>query len=73
MDSQVEYVFEGNINCTGDTIKWLVEEMELLTSCGDAEKIAASVDNNGGVYLIPAFVGLERLIGIVAPKQPSSA
>jgi glycerol kinase len=58
MDGQVNYVFEGNINCTGDTIKWLVDEMELLTSSRDAEKIAAAAESNDGVYLIPAFVGL---------------
>ena len=58
MDNYIEYVFEGNINCTGATIKWLVEDLELIPDSKISEKIAASIDSNGGVYLVPAFVGL---------------
>ena len=58
MDNHIEYVFEGNINCTGATIKWLVEDLELIPDSKISEKIAASIDSNGGVYLVPAFVGL---------------
>jgi len=58
MDNCVEYVFEGNINCTGATIKWLVEDLELIPNSKISGKIAASIDSNEGVYLVPAFVGL---------------
>lgn len=58
MDKHIEYVFEGNINCTGATIEWLVEDLELIPNAKISEKIASSIDNNGGVYLVPAFVGL---------------
>ncbi|MCK5768447.1 MAG: glycerol kinase GlpK [Candidatus Atribacteria bacterium] len=58
MDNHIEYVFEGNINCTGATIKWLVEDLELIPNSKISGKIAASIDSNGGVYLVPAFVGL---------------
>ncbi|GAI91112.1 unnamed protein product, partial [marine sediment metagenome] len=58
MDNCVEYVFEGNINCTGATIKWLVEDLELIPNLKISGKIAASIDSNEGVYLVPAFVGL---------------
>lgn len=58
MDSQVEYVFEGNINCTGATIEWLVEDLELIPNAKISEKIASSINSNEGVYLVPAFVGL---------------
>lgn len=52
------YAFEGNIHCTGATIAWLKEELELIDSPADIEKIATSVEGNGGVYFIPAFAGL---------------
>jgi glycerol kinase len=58
MNGQVEYVLEGNINYTGAVIKWLVEDMELLSSSQEAGVIAASVESAGGVHLIPAFTGL---------------
>ena len=53
-----EYVFEANINFTGATIKWLAEGLEIISDPGEAEKIALSIENNGGVYLVPAFTGL---------------
>jgi len=39
-------------------IKWLVEEMELISSPKEVAALAASVEDNGGVYLVPAFSGL---------------
>lgn len=52
------YAFEGNIHCTGATIKWLVEKMQLIDSPSEIEAYATSVSDNGGVYLVPAFAGL---------------
>lgn len=57
-DKSIDYVFEGNIHCTGDTINWLINELQLIQSPQEAEPLARSVENNGGVYLVPAFVGL---------------
>ena len=57
-NNQIQYVFEGNIHCTGDTIKWLVHDLELIPDAGSSETIASSVEDNNGVYLVPAFVGL---------------
>jgi glycerol kinase len=57
-NKSIDYVFEGNIHCTGDTINWLVNEVKLISSPQDAEPIAHSVESNCGVYLVPAFVGL---------------
>lgn len=57
-DRSIDYVFEGNIHCTGDTISWLANELKLIDSPGEAESVAMSVQDNGGVYLVPAFVGL---------------
>jgi len=57
-ERSIDYVFEGNIHCTGDTINWLVNDLQLLGSAGETEELARSVDGNDGVYLVPAFVGL---------------
>jgi len=56
--NEIDYVFEGNIHCTGDTIKWLVNDLELIPDSKISEKLATSVENNNGVYFVPAFVGL---------------
>ncbi len=57
-EKTIDYVFEGNIHCTGDTINWLVNDLQLIGSAGETEELATSVDGNDGVYLVPAFVGL---------------
>ncbi len=58
LNGEVEYVFEGNINCTGDTIRWLAEDLQLISSPKDSEAIAREVSDSGSVYFVPAFVGL---------------
>ncbi|MDZ7606417.1 MAG: glycerol kinase GlpK [Cyclobacteriaceae bacterium] len=57
-NKKIDYVFEGNIHCTGDTINWLKNELELIKHASETEEIARSVDGNHGVYMVPAFVGL---------------
>ena len=57
-NNKVTYVLEGNINCTGATIKWLVDDLELIQNARESGEIAARVPDNQGVYLVPAFVGL---------------
>lgn len=52
------YAFEGNIHCTGATIKWLQEKLQLIDSPNEAEKLATNIESNGGVYFVPAFAGL---------------
>lgn len=58
LKKDTSYVLEGNINYTGATIKWLVENLELISDPKESGVIASSVEDNGGVYLVPAFVGL---------------
>lgn len=58
LSKQISYVYEGNIHCTGATIEWLKEELELIGSSQETEVIALSVSDTGGVYLVPAFAGL---------------
>ena len=52
------YAFEGNIHCTGATIKWVKDQLGLITETAECEQLATSVSDNGGVYMIPAFAGL---------------
>ncbi len=65
------YAFEGNIHCTGATITWLKDQLQIINSPQEIESIATSVPDNGGVYLVPAFSGLgapwwnDRVKGIV--------
>jgi glycerol kinase len=54
----VAYVFEGNIHCTGATIKWLQDDLKLIENAGETETLAQSVTDTGGVYFVPAFAGL---------------
>ncbi len=58
MNKKVNYVLEGNINYTGAIIKWLAEDIELISSSKESGKIAASIPSTDGVYLVPAFSGL---------------
>lgn len=55
---KVFYAFEGNIHCTGATIKWMTEKLQLISNPSVIEEYALSVPDNGGVYLVPAFAGL---------------
>ena len=52
------YAFEGITNFTGATIAWLQNQMEIIANAAETEDLARSVEDNGGVYLVPAFVGL---------------
>lgn len=55
---KVFYAFEGNIHCTGATIKWMTDNLKLIDSPAAIEQFATAVPDNGGVYLVPAFAGL---------------
>ena len=55
---KIFYAFEGNIHCTGMTITWLEKELQLIGGASEIEQIATSVEDNGGVYFVPAFAGL---------------
>ncbi len=58
VNGQPTYAFEGIINYTGATISWLRDQLGLITDPAETEKLALSVPDNGGVYFVPAFVGL---------------
>lgn len=58
VDGKVEYALEGSIFIAGAVVQWLRDELGIIRNSADVEKLAASVDNNDGVYLVPAFAGL---------------
>ncbi|MBN1304938.1 MAG: glycerol kinase GlpK, partial [Anaerolineales bacterium] len=58
INGQPVYAFEGITNFTGATIVWLRDQLELIESPEETEALAMAVPDNGGVYLVPAFVGL---------------
>jgi glycerol kinase len=55
---QPTYAFEGLINFSAATIEWLKNQLGLIQSAAEIEKLALSVKDNGGVYFVPAFAGL---------------
>jgi glycerol kinase len=55
---ETAYGLEGSIYHAGTTVRWLRDEMKLISSSDETEVLARSVDNNGGVYLVSAFTGL---------------
>ena len=57
-DGTVAYAVEGAIFVTGAAVQWLRDGLGIIGSAGDVGPLAQSVDDNGGVYLVPAFAGL---------------
>lgn len=58
IDGKVEYALEGLLFAVGVPIQWLRDELQIIEKASDTEDIARSVPDTGGVYLVPAFVGL---------------
>ncbi|MGN1013915.1 MAG: glycerol kinase GlpK [Butyricicoccus sp.] len=58
VDGEVQYALEGSVFVAGAAIQWLRDEVGLIDHAAETEQIARSVDSTGGVYLVPAFVGL---------------
>ena len=52
------YALEGSVAYTGAVIQWLRDNLGIIKRSADVEALAASVPDNGGVYLVPAFSGL---------------
>jgi glycerol kinase len=55
---KVFYAFEGNIHSTGATVNWIEKKLEMIATPGEIEALASSVEDNHGVYFVPAFTGL---------------
>ncbi|MBI5669677.1 MAG: glycerol kinase GlpK [Chloroflexi bacterium] len=53
-----QYALEGSVFIAGAVIQWLRDEMKLIATSAESEPVARSVADTGGVYVVPAFVGL---------------
>lgn len=53
-----QFAIEGSVFVGGAAVQWLRDELKLIDRSADSEKLAFSVPDNGGVYIVPAFVGL---------------
>jgi glycerol kinase len=57
-DAAPHYALEGSIAVTGSLIQWLRDNLGIIGSAAEVEALAQTVDDNGGVYFVPAFSGL---------------
>ena len=58
LGGETTYVLEGSVFNAGSSIQWLRDELGLIEKASDCDVLAASVPDNGGVYLVSAFTGL---------------
>ena len=58
LDGERHYALEGSILVAGAAVQWLRDGLGVLTDAAASERLASSVDDNGGVYVVPAFAGL---------------
>lgn len=58
IDGKVNYALEGSVFVAGAAIQWLRDELEIIGSSPESERLALSVPDTGGVYIVPAFAGL---------------
>lgn len=58
LDGELTYALEGSIFMAGATVQWLRDGLGIIEHAAETEALAASIDSTGGVFLVPAFVGL---------------
>lgn len=56
--SPAVFALEGSVAVTGSAIQWLRDQLGIISSVREVETLAGSVDDNGGIYFVPAFSGL---------------
>ena len=66
-DQPVVYCLEGAIAITGALVQWLRDNIGLVTTAPEIESLAKTVDDNGGVYFVPAFSACSRRTGRTTP------
>jgi glycerol kinase len=57
-EGEAAYALEGSVFVAGAAIQWLRDQLGLLRTAAESEAMALSVEDNAGVYFVPAFVGL---------------
>ena len=57
-DQEAVYALEGSIAVTGSLVQWLRDNLKMFNSAPEIEELAATVEDNGGAYFVPAFSGL---------------
>jgi glycerol kinase len=55
---EVEHALEGSVFIAGAAIQWLRDQLGIIKTAAEVEELAATVEDNGGVYFVPAFAGL---------------
>ena len=58
IDNQITYALEGSVFTAGAAIQWLRDELHIIQTASETQKIAEQVPDNNGVYMVPAFAGL---------------
>ena len=56
--NEINYALEGSVFIAGAAVQWLRDGLKVIQSSAEVEKLASSVEDNGGVYFVPAFAGL---------------
>jgi glycerol kinase len=57
IDGKTEYALEGSVFIAGAVVQWLRDELKIIRTSAEVEKLAAQVQDTDGVYLVPAFAG----------------
>ncbi|MDQ0376040.1 glycerol kinase GlpK [Amycolatopsis thermophila] len=57
-DDKPVYALEGSIAVTGSAVQWLRDQLGIISGASQSETLARQVDDNGGIYFVPAFSGL---------------
>ena len=57
-DAKPVYALEGSIAVTGSAVQWLRDQLGIISGAAQSESLASQVEDNGGVYFVPAFSGL---------------
>ncbi|WP_375748754.1 FGGY family carbohydrate kinase [Vibrio sp. HN007] len=57
-EGKTHYALEGYAGCTGSAVQWLRDGLQIIDSSAESEAVAGKVEDNGGVYFVPALTGL---------------
>jgi glycerol kinase len=58
LNKKMTFALDGGVYITGAAVQWLRDKLRIITTSGETEEMARTVENTGGVYFVPAFAGL---------------